>query len=147
MTEGTWWGSDPDDQPVPLGPSEGPTIADEAEGIVLASQAAIAREDTDPAQSGPLFLAGGQLGARLGWRAKPVDRVALALLALSCLIAFFIGWRHGPPGAGGPHASANDTQGAPVVTGITPPDGGLAFHVMAGLSARPQVRGIEEVRA
>ena len=115
MTDGPWWDSDPAEQPIPLTPHPEETaeklqrplaVAEEAQCIVLESQAAIRREETDPAL--PLWTPGG----KSLW-SVPVGRWAVALLAVGCIGMFAAGWLQGAPGGVGDSAA---------VMGVTPAD-------------------------
>lgn len=140
MTDSWWWGSDPQEQPIPLVPGgqtsgqpdrherEPSAIAEEAECIVMASQAAIAREDTDPTVVLLPHSAGSEMASLLAWGAKPADRLALTLLAVGCLAMFSIGWLHRSPATGGSQASARDDPRMHVVVGFTSLYGDLGFH-------------------
>lgn len=157
MTDGSWWGSDPEEQPVPLVPDgqtpggphrhqrEPSVIADEAERIVMASQDAMTREDTDPTLpfSFPSKVPG--VASRLAWGARPVDRTAVALLVLGCLVMFLMGWMHGSPATDGSHPSARDDPRMSAVMGFTSLDRDLGSDDEAVLG-REEQRPSEEVR-
>ena len=115
MSDGPWWGSDPAEQPIPLTASGGEeqqplAIAEEARRIVLESQAAISREETDPGL--PLWtpVASPRPEGQSLWTV-PIGRWAVALLVVGCIATFTAGWLQGVPG--GPGLSTG-------VMGVTP---------------------------
>jgi len=105
------WDEDPNEEPVAMGRSETPgspvpkDIAAEAEDLVRQSQAALAREDTEPAipvvsltnpkgevKSGDLPReAVTRRNSGPAWRGKR----AAAALVVACCLAFAHGWSYG----------------------------------------------------
>ena len=123
MNDRPWCGSDPAEQPIPLtshpeepdGREQHPlTVADEARRIVLESQAAISREETDPAL--PLWTPATVSDPdRPSLWAAPVGRWAAALLVVACIAMFAAGWLQAVPG---PAVSTG-------VVGATPAEGSM----------------------
>ena len=117
------WDEDPNEEPVALGGSRAPgsseqkDIAAEAEDLVRQSQAAIAREDTEP--SIPIVTLTGSDGDPMGslreptwWRnSRPSWRLgsrAAVALVLACCLAFAHGWSYGNRSPAAPPLSSVD---------------------------------------
>ena len=106
------WDEDPNEQPVPMGQSEmgGSSqhgdIAAEAEALVLQSQEAIAREDTEPSipvvtladPNGEVVsadLSTDSISRQNSGRVWRFRKTAAAGLAIACCLAFAHGWSYG----------------------------------------------------